>query len=199
MKTSLDRCIHGMVGLRLKEITRNRTFLLSACLPAEHTLVGQGEMTPFGLEVTLFPTPLPAPECSETPSQLQRVPRRAGASVPAGEGRTGALQEPFPPSPRAAPCPGLSPSSGNTVGRSPIPKENNPHRPGPAPSEPPRDGSLAWASPQSAPVRCPPRFPVRSRVSPLPSASAPPGWLQPFGGSVLGCQGRARLGGPSGQ
>lgn len=40
-KTSLDRLIRGTMGLnRLKEVTRRRTFLLSAYLPAKDALVG---------------------------------------------------------------------------------------------------------------------------------------------------------------
>lgn len=46
LKTSLDRLIHGVVGLRLKEITSRRMFLLAA----KDALMGryeEGEMLPL--------------------------------------------------------------------------------------------------------------------------------------------------------
>lgn len=150
-------------------------------------------MMPFGFKVTLFLIPLPSPGVQRDPEPTAEGATEGLSFHPcAGRQSSGPAAAASLQSPRTAPLSRANPEQrGAPWGRSPLQKENNPHFPAPASSEPRRDGSLAWASPDERWCGAH-RDPPAGAAAPLPSASAP----EPrFGAFVFVCQGRARLGG----
>lgn len=148
-----------------------------------------------------FPTPSPNPGAQRDPE-----PTAEGAteglcfSVRTGrqDSGTAAAAAASLQSPGAAQLSRANPEQPRAPGgRSPLQKENNPLCPGPASSEPRRDGSPAWASLQSALVRCPPGLPPSEAVAPpFRPHQSPQAALQRLGVCVCLCGGARGGAGP---
>lgn len=214
LKTSLNRLIPFTIGLRLKEITRRRMFLVSTQLPAKDALVGRYRR---GRNVVSSQdTPFPSPGCSETPSKLPRLPLKSctsfSASAQKSRRKRRAATAPLPSSaplpgraseqPRARRCrPGLTPSSGGHWGA--VAPSNNPRSPAPTFTRTRRDSELrlgitpkvrrrgAPRDSQSRPYQHPAKPRCGERRVPPPSGGAATGREQLRTQSVRYRHGRA--------